>query len=170
MLCFLGTYSLAQGKGSGNRQAVWGKASLWWWKGGGEKSHHLFQVPEYLEPSAWVLGVGYLQKNGLRSSCLHQHLLHHSVETDMGDLVPEIIQTRIIMLFQLPLPQKIYCTFKNTIPLFFYSSSELMIENGPVLDLGVCRDLPETQLKASPLLLQTGKSLRIGPGNGLASG
>lgn len=62
MLCFPGTYSLAQGKGSGNRQAVWGKASLWWWKGGGEKSHHLFQVPEYLEPSAWVLGVGYLCK------------------------------------------------------------------------------------------------------------
>lgn len=53
------------------------------------------------------------------------------------------------MLFQLPLPQKIYCTFKNTIPLFFYFSSELMIENGPVLDLGICRDLPETQLRAS---------------------
>ena len=117
-----------------------------------------------------VRGGVSLQKNDLRSSCLHQHLLHHSVETDMGDVVPEIIQTRTIMLFQLPLPQKIYCTFKNTIPLFFYFSSELMIENGPVLDLGICRDLPETQLRASPLLLQTGKSLRIGPGNGLASG
>lgn len=29
----------------------------------------------------------------------------------MGDLVPEIIETRIIMLFQHPLPQKIYCTY-----------------------------------------------------------
>ena len=44
------------------------------------------------------------------------------------------------------------------------------MENGPVLDLAMCKDLPKTQLRASLLLLQTGKSLRIGMGNGLTSG
>lgn len=63
MLSSPGTFSsLAQGGGSGDPRAVWGKAGLWWWKGGG-KSYHLFQVPKYLELSAWLLGDGVpLQK------------------------------------------------------------------------------------------------------------
>ena len=90
----------------------------------------------------------------------------------MGDLVPEIIQTmsHIIMHSSSHCHRKSIVHFKIQYPYFSTPAWNSLIENGPVLDLQICRELSETQLRASPLLLQTGTSLRIGTGDGLASG
>lgn len=39
-----------------------------------------------------------------------------------------------------------------------------------ICDVSMCRDLPKTQLRTPLLLLQTGKLLRIGVGDGVAGG
>lgn len=114
-----------------------------------------------------------LQKEGLWEELSSPPFTPSLSQGRYGCYGSRVIQTRshIIMLFQLLLPQIIYCTFLRTMPILFYPNLELIDEkwacSGKSVMVSMGRDLPKNSAKSSPTPLtdcKIGKDGCGGPG------